>query len=209
MQNLKKWSRNLVVLCVATMLFAGCGGGGGSSSTPAPTTGSVKFVNNATFNYWIDEAYVALSSSSTWGTKRNSSAILPGSSWTLSGLAAGTYDARIVSFGTVSTYYAYSYVFPITVGTTYTLTATDSSYTGSLIVDNTNATFPITALYVSTTCLGCGTNVLSTSIAPLATRQIVNIPSGTYFVRAVQNGLNRDNSGVSIASHSYTTITYN
>ncbi len=206
MQTLKKWSMNWVVLCVFAMLFAGCGGGG--SSAPAPTTGSLK-VDNSFSTFWIDEVNVALSTSSSWGTKRNTSVIAAGSSWTLSGLAAGTYDARGVSIGAISTYYAYSYGFPITVGTTYSLTATDSSYTGSLIVYNTNLTFPITALYISATSLGGGSNVLSTSIAPGATRQIVNIPSGSYYVRAIQNGLNRDNSSVPIISHGYTNITYN
>lgn len=197
---------NLVLLCVSAMLFAGCGGGGDSS--PAPTTGSLK-IDNSAATVPIHELYVSLSTSPTWGAIRNTSTIAGGSSWTLSGLAAGTYDAKIASNAAVSSYYAYAYGFPITVGNTYTLTATNTSYTGSLIINNTNPTYPITALYVSTTCLGCGTNQITTSIAPGATRQLVNIPAGTYFVRAVQNGLNRDNSGVGIASYSYTTITYN
>jgi hypothetical protein len=209
MQLLKKWNMSWIVLCAAAMLFAGCGGGGGSSA-PAPTTGSVKFVNNATYNYWIDEAYVALSSSTTWGAQRNTSAIAPGSSWTLSGLTPGTYDAAIVSYGTVSTYYAYNGGFPITAGTTYTLTATDASYTGTLFVNNTSPTYPITAVYISTTpIVGGEPNQISTNVAPTTTREIVNIPSGTYYVRAVQNGVNRNNSGVSILSHGYITITYN
>ena len=209
MKNLKKWSMNLVVLCVTTMLFAGCGGGGGSSSPPAPTTGNLKIVNASLSGYTIDKAYASLSSSGTWGPQQNSSAIAAGSSLTLSGLTAGTYDAYIVSYGAISTYYAYNYGFPITVGNTYTLTATDASYTGSLIVYNTNATYPITALYISTSGDAGGTNVLSTSIAPGTSSQIVNILSGTYYVQAIQNGIARNNYPVSIPSHGYITLTYN
>ena len=108
MKNLKKWSMNLVVLCVATMLFAGCGGGGGGSSTPAPTPRNLQFVNSSTL-YEIDEVYAALSSSTSMGSKRNSSAIMPGTSWTLSGLTAGTYDASIISYGTVSNYWTVTF----------------------------------------------------------------------------------------------------
>jgi hypothetical protein len=99
--------------------------------------------------------------------------------------------------------------FAVTAGSTYTLTASNTSYTGTLVVNNTNGANSITALYVSTTAFGGGTNVLSSSIAPGASRNIVNIPSGSYFVRAVHGGVNRDNAGVSIASHSWTGITYN
>lgn len=205
-----KWIKNLVALGAAAMLLAGCGGGGGSSTpaAAAPTTGSVKFTNSST-SYAIDEAYLALSSAPTWGVKRNSSAIATGTSWTLSGVAPDTYDSFITSYGSVSNYYAYSYGFAVTAGSTYTLTASDTSYTGTLVVNNNNATNSITALYVSTTALGSGANVLSTPIAPNTSRNIVNIPSGSYFVRAVLGGANQDNSGVAIASHSWTGITYN
>lgn len=111
--------------------------------------------------------------------------------------------------GAVSSYYAYAYGFSITAGNTYTLTVNNSSYTGSLVIINNNPTYAITAMYVSTTALGGGVNQLSTSIAPGTTRQIVGIPAGSYYVRAVQNGVNRDNSGVTIASYNYTTLTYN
>lgn len=206
-----KWIKNLVALGAAAMLLAvaGCGGGGGGSSAPAaPTTGSVKFANNSTL-YAIDEAYLALPSDPTWGVKRNSSAIATGASWTLSGITPATYDSAITSYGSVSNYYAYSYGIAVTAGSTYTLTASDTSYTGTLVVNNNNATNSITALYVSTTAMGSGANVLSTPIAPNTSRNIVNIPSGSYFVRAVLGGVNRDNSGVPIASHSWTGITYN
>lgn len=209
MQASIKVIKKLAVLCAVATLLAGCGGGGGGSSTPAaPTTGSVQFTNNST-SYAIDEAYLSLTTDATWGVKRNTSAIAVGTSWTLSGVTPGTYDSAITSYGSVSNYYAYSMGFAVTAGATYTLTASNTSYTGTLVVNNTNGTNSITALYVSTTTLGGGTNVLSSSIAPGTSRNIVNIPSGSYYVRAVHGGVNRDNAGVSIASHSWTGITYN
>jgi hypothetical protein len=208
MQISKKWSVNSVVLCVVAILLAGCGGGGGGGSTPAaPTTGSVKFTNSSTL-FAIDEAYLALPADPTWGVKRNSSAIATGTSWTLSGVAPNTYDSAITSYGSVSNYYAYSYGFAVTAGSTYTLTASNTSYTGTLVVNNTSGINSITALYVSTSGYGMGGNVLSSSIAPGTSRNIVNIPSGTYFVSAVHGGVTRNNSA-SIASHSWTGLTYN
>ncbi len=211
MQISNKRSVSLVVLCaVAAMLLVACGGGGGSSApAPAavvPTTGTVQITNNST--HPIDEVFVALSTSTTWGAKRNSSVVAAGTSWSLPGLSPATYDSMIDSIGATSTYYGNARGFSVTAGGTYTLTATNASFSGTLIVNNTNATFPITALYVSATALGAGPNQLSTSIAPGTARQIVNIPAGTYFVRAVQNGVNIDNAGVPIASYSFTNIAY-
>lgn len=204
MLNGKKFLLFLALALAGAISLTGCGGGGSGSS--APTTGTVKFVNNGSL-YQIDQAYVALSTSTSWGAQRNSSAIAPGSTWSLSGVAPGTYDSSIVSLGSVSTYYGYSYGFSVTAGNTYTLTATDSSYTGSLVVNNTNVTYPITALYVSTSGYGAGANQLSTSIAAGGSRQIVKIPAGFYYVTAVMNGVNY-NGTATIASHSYTTMNY-
>src|SRR5512145_2548015 len=158
-----KWIKNLVALGAAAMLLAGCGGGGGGSSAPAaPTTGSVQFTNSSTL-YAIDEAYLALPTDATWGAKRNPSAIATGTSWTLSGITPATYDSSITSYGSVSNYYAYSYGIAVTAGSTYTLTASNTSYTGTLVVNNTNGTNSITALYVSTSGYGVGGNVLTSS----------------------------------------------
>jgi hypothetical protein len=109
----------------------------------------------------------------------------------------------------ISTYYAYKTNFAITSGNTYALTVYDSSFSGTLIVNNNSASYPITALYISTTSLGGGVNQLSTSIAPLGTRQIVGLPSGTYYVRAVRNGSYLDVIGEPIGAHSYTTHNFN
>lgn len=216
MNVVKKGSMIVALLGLTAILFAGCGGGGGSSSPPAAPpaaatpTGTFKITNNTTAsnNYGLDEIYVSLSSSSSWGSQLNTTSIASGSSWSQD-FATDTYDFRAKSNGTVSYYYTYKMGFAITDSTTYSLQAIDSSFTGSLKLVNNSLSYSITALYVSTSSLGGGTNQLSTSIAPGATRYLVDVPTGTYYVRAVRNGVNYDNTAVSVASHSYTTITYN
>ncbi len=187
------------------LTMTGCGGGaGGSSGAAAPTTGTVSVVNNGSL-YGIDEVYVSLSTNTSWGAKQNSSAIAPGASWNLTNVPVGTYDSSIVSLGTTSTYYAYKLGFAVTAGGTYTLTATDSSYTGTLQINNNNATYAITAVYVSATSYGGGTNQITSNIAPGTSRQIIKIPAGSYYVRVVMNGVNTDGVAT-IASHSYTPV---
>ncbi len=201
----------LALALIGAVSLTGCGGGGGggsSSTSTTPTTGTVQFVNSGSL-YSIDELYLSLSSSTSWGVKQNSSAIAPGVTFNLNSVPVGTYDAKAVSLGTTSTYYMYKYAFGVTAGSTYTLTNTDSSWSGTLIINNTNAVNSITAVYVSTTALGSGANQISSSVAPGTSRQIVAVPAGTYFVRVVQGGVNRDNTGVGVASHSFTTMTYN
>jgi hypothetical protein len=161
-------------------------------------------VNNGSL-YGIDEVYVSLSTNTSWGAKQNSSAIAPGASWNLTNVPVGTYDSSIVSLGATSTYYAYKYGFAVAAGTTYTLTATDSSYTGTLQVNNNNATYAITAVYVSTTSYGGGANQITSNIAPGTSRQIIKIPAGNYYVRVVMNGVNTDGVAT-ITSHSYTPV---
>jgi hypothetical protein len=96
----KVWSMNLAMLCVAVMLIAGCGGGGSSTpSTPAATTGSLSIANNSSSQ--IDEVDLSLHSSSSWGSQRNSSVILAGYIWTLSGIPPDIYDTRAISNGAV------------------------------------------------------------------------------------------------------------
>lgn len=191
------------------------------SSAKTINVGSISGVNftvgivaaNGTLNIWnssssmIDQAFTRLSSSNWWGLPWNGSSLAPGSSWSRS-LTPGTYDNQVVSLGAISTYYAYDWAYSITSGNTHSFVVTDQDFTGTLLINNLNTTYPITAVYVSATSLGGGPNQLSTSIVPSSSRQIVGLPSGTYYVRIVQNGANIDGTST-IASHSYTTININ
>ncbi len=224
MQLMNKWNMNWFMLCVATVLITGCGNGGfhtagtstststggtgtGGAGTGGAGTGSLTVVNNATAA--IDAVYVPLTTDPTWGSIKNpSSPIGVGASWTLTGLASGTYDVRVYSTLTTSIYRAEQYGFPVTAGATQTVAFANADYTGSLEVTNSSATLPITALYVSATALGAGGNVLSSDIVPTGVRQIIYIPKGAVFVRAVRGGVNIDVSNVAIASYSFTPISF-
>jgi hypothetical protein len=206
-----KLASTLAVLSILSL--TGCGGGGSSStgnnstgSNITPITGNIKFINNSATGHSIDEVYAVLTTSTSYGSKLNTSPIAAGSSWTLSGLSTGLYKARVGSVGTSSTYYAYGTNVLVTAGTIQSLTATDSNFTGSLIVTN-NSGSPITALYVSPTAYGAGTSQITTSIANLSTYQLRGIPSGNYFVEAVINGIKKDVTA-SISSYSTTNISY-
>jgi hypothetical protein len=170
-----------------------------------PAPGTLTIFNASSSQ--IDQAYTRLSSSSSWGLPWNGSSLSTGLSWSLS-LTPGTYDNQVASLGTTSTYYAYDLAYTITSGSTHSFNVSDQDFTGTLLINNLNTTYPITEVYVSATTIGGGPNQLSTSIAPTLSRQIVDLPSGTYYVRVVQNGVNID-STTPVASHSYTPININ
>jgi hypothetical protein len=194
----------VAALLLSSVVFS-CGGGGGGS-TPPPTTGSFKLTNSSGFT--IDEVYVALSSDSSWGAIQNSSTIPSGSSWTLTNITPDTYDMRAVVNGAYSTYFTYATGFAITAGATHSITTNLSGFTGSLILTNTNATYSITAVYVSPASSGTwGANQISSSIAPSATRQIIDIPPGSYDVRIYRNAAYTYSYGILIGSIAYTNLT--
>ena len=208
MKVIKKGSMIVVLLAVVAVFLAACPGGSSKSPPPPPppTTGSFKLTNNATAD--IDELYFVLSSNVIWGSKQNTNPILAGNSFTVTNIPPGTYDSRAVVIGAVSTYYSYLMGFSITAGNTYNATTSNSGFTGSAFIYNSNGTYSITALYVSKTGYGSayGPNVLSTPIFPLTTSQFVDISSGPWYVRAVRNGINYDGM-VTIISLGYTNIT--
>jgi hypothetical protein len=196
------WLRGALLLFLGTGLLA-CGGK--STKTPAPTTGSLALTNNATAT--INEVYVTPVSSTVWGPIQNSAAISPGSTWTLSGLPAGSYDGKAVSIGAVGRYNAYASGLLITVGTTYPTSIVNSSFTGSLRV--TNGPFStITGLYVVPAgAASWGANQLTSTIPPSGVLVLNNLGAGAWDVRCFHADLTA-NAGYSIgvASLSYTNI---
>lgn len=135
---------------LAAFLCVACSGGGddGGGSPPPPTTGAIR-LQNAT-SYTIHEAYAAPSSSSSWGVQRNGSPIAPSNSFTVSNLAPGTWDARAVSIGTSSPFFAYGFDLPVVAGQTLEIFAENADFTGSVRVTNESA-YAITAVYITPT----------------------------------------------------------
>jgi hypothetical protein len=172
------------------------------------TYGSLKVQNNTTVT--IGYVYCVLSTSTVWGSDWLGTNILPsGSSFTISTLSPGTYSARLAVSGTYSYYYSYGNNMAITTGNTYALTAINSGFTGTLHIVNSNASYPITELYVSlSTNTTWGSNQLTTSIAASGTFNLSDIPAGTYDVKAVRNGTTYTNMGIVVPSINYLTITY-
>jgi hypothetical protein len=183
--------------------------GGGSSPPPPPpppTTGSLQLTNGAALP--INEVYVSLSTSTTWGAVRNSTAIAPSAVWTLDGLAPGTYDAAATINGAVGTYYAYLMGFPIVAGVTYPVTAVTGDFTGSLRVVN-GATSTITELYVSLPSDPTwGPNQLVAAI-PLSGVVVMNdVAPGPWDVLCVHADASSNTFlSVTIASLGYATVT--
>lgn len=116
----------LLLAVMFSLTLASCG------DDEKKTTSSAKlvFVNNST--YTINSLYVDLSTSLTWGSsKLGSSTLAPGASFTISGVAPGTYDV-IVSTATSNSnpssghgWYDDSAVF--VAGYQYTYTMTNST----------------------------------------------------------------------------------
>ncbi len=168
------------------LVLAACGGG--SSPQPLPPTGNVVFTNAATVP--VDELYVASTADPSWGSPRNPTSISPSTTFTVAGLAPGGYDARAIFFGVNSTYYAFLFDFPVIANTNFNLTATNSSFTGSMKIQNTNVSgVPLSIINVVPYPDGSsglwGANQLVTPLAPGALLHLTQIPSGTYDVRCV------------------------
>ena len=199
-------TRRALLAFAAAALCACSGGGSSNPPPPAPTTGSMELTNGTSSSY-IDEVYVAPSTSATWGSIQNGSSIAPSAVWTLNGIPPDTYDAKVVVIGSVGRYNAYAYGFPITAGTTFATTVYSSDFTGSLRVVNGSSS-SITGLYVVPPGAGTwGSNQLSASIPLSGVFILNNIPSGSWDVRCLHaDATTNTGYGVSIGSITYTTV---
>jgi hypothetical protein len=174
----------IICLLSAAFTLASCGGGGGS----ATTTGSLSIINSTSKN--MTEVYLAETSSAYWGTNHLSSSIASGDSVLLTDIPTGTYDCLAVFTDSYSTYYAYATDFPITDGQTYTLTAYDSSLSGSIKIANNHASLLINRIYIITDLAttpspgdaSWGTPVFDTPMSPGASLQFIGMVPGNYDV---------------------------
>jgi hypothetical protein len=196
--------RVLIGILMSSLLLVGCGGGG--SDPPPPPTGAIRIVNGT--SYPIDETYVAPSSSSTWGEIRNATDIPPSYSITIDYLTPGLWDANLVTYGDLSTYYAHAWDLNVLSQQTVEAYADDGDFSGSLEVTNGSA-YSITALYVAPTgTLAWGPNQLSASVPSTSTFHLYDIPRDSYDVRCDYSvGSPAVGGPYSIASFSVTSIT--
>jgi hypothetical protein len=200
-----------VLAVLAGVLVAACGGGGGNQSAPPPPpTGTLRLVNSSSYN--MDETYVVPSSASSWGS--NLGSVSSGSTVSMA-LPVGSWDLKAVSYGTTSKYYTGYTGANIVAGSTFQLTAYDSSYTGSMQVFNNNATYTLTGLYVVYSPNGgsWGSNWLTAGLAYGGSFTLSGMPTSyTYDVECVWAGRTPSTSigtGYSVGSHAITTVNCN
>lgn len=93
---MKKRLAMMAVMCfVALSLLVGCGGGGGGDSTPAPTTATLRLINNSTVS--VTDVRISTVNSNNWGVNQLSSAVAPNTTRDIINIPVGTYDLRATS----------------------------------------------------------------------------------------------------------------
>jgi hypothetical protein len=176
---------------------------------PPPPPGAIQLLNGSA--YPIDEVYVARSSSPTWGSNRTGSAILAGSSLTVSGLTPGSWDVAAVSYGGEGEYFTYAWYLPVVSGEILQTSVGDSSYTGSLKVTNGNATFSLAELYVVPTGAAWGWNLLADTGPIVASTSGVldGFAPDDYDYMCVHSDGFTQTGAATIGSHALTSIACN
>jgi hypothetical protein len=207
--------KRLIALSLTTLALAlsSCGDEeevSPAALAPAVTTGSLKLLNNCSTSS-ITSAHLSPSSQSTWGANKLSAAIAAGSNFTMTDLTPGNYDGKAVVLGVYSIYSGVLFNIPITAGNTYTATANDSTFTGSMEITNGTVGSNITGLYVSPTSSPTwGPNYATSNITPSGKKHLYDMPAGNYDVKVVWNvGADSIYTGGGVASLVLTTLTVN
>ncbi len=182
-----------------SVLFFACNSSGGSVNTnnnaannnpqaevPAtPTTGSILLHNDSSVE--IDELYVALSSSPTWGDNRLAVSLAAGLDISVADLEPDNYDIAVVVNTVDSSYFGYLFNESISAGEIQSVIANDTSFTGSLKISNDSSggeTADITGVYLRVSgTLDWGTNQISSNIASSNSEQIVGMPTDDYEIK--------------------------
>jgi hypothetical protein len=149
------------------------------SAQPGPPSGSLRVVNGSTST--ISQLFVSPASQSTWGPNQLTTSIPPGGSTTVNGIPPGSYDLKAVASGGATTWQTNGVT--IVAGGTFTWTVLPPA--GSLRVVNSTS-YTITQLFVSPASQGTwGADQLPTTIPPGGSFTVVDIPAGTYDLKAV------------------------
>jgi len=152
------------------------------TATFAQAPGSLQVVNSTSFT--VSALYLSPAGAGTWGPNTLTSPIAPAGTFTLGGLAAGTYDLRAVASDGTTAWQ--SNAVTIVAGGQYTWTLLPPTPTvGALSVTNGTAS-SIAELYLSPAAATTwGPNRLTTQIAPGGTFTLADVPAGTYDVMAI------------------------
>jgi hypothetical protein len=152
-------------------------------TAPAPTTGSVRLVNNYAFP--VTELYVAPMSAPTWGPDFVAGSVpTGGGTFTVTDVPPGSYKLRAVASNAA---FAEQFNVSVTAGNTYVWTV-DEAPAASLTVVNGSG-FSVTELYVSPSTSGTwGPDQLAGTISPGGSFTLTGIPPGTWDFKAVSAG---------------------
>jgi hypothetical protein len=177
-----KWV--VLVFMAAVMLFlSSCGGGGGDDDT---TPGTIELNNNSVVT--IDGFYLAPVDQASWGPNILGRSLFSGQQTFIVDIFPGFYDAKVRGAGAYSDYFGYLYDIPIAPGDVIPLNVYNSSFTGSLEIRNTTVGASIIGVYVvRADAPTWGTNLISSVIGPLGSRQIIDITPGLHDVKIVWN----------------------
>ena len=205
---MNKLLRLIFVLTFASLLACGSSGGGGGAPPP-PTTGNCLLNNQSGVS--IDTVNFSDSGSILWGPDQLTGSLSSGSTFTITNIPPGTYDGRAINYGASSTYYAYLFGIPITVGNTYTITALSTSFTGTVETINNFVGESIAELYISPVSSGTwGLNQLSSPITTGSSLQITDIAPGSYDIGYHwSDGVDTYQMGISVSSLTTFSMTWN
>ncbi len=95
----------------------------------------------------------------------------------------GSWDAKLVTYGDLSTYYAYASDLNVLAGQTIDLSFADYHFSGSLDVKNNNPYRSILYLYIRPSLGTWSANQLPASLAYPSTFQFSDLASGSYDVQ--------------------------
>ncbi len=178
------YKKGILIFCTLVFLsvFVSCV----DWDDPFYGTGELTLYNNTSLT--INAFYLTHVSAPTWGPNRLEAPVPSGTSYTLTDIIAGTYDAKAVIIGALSTYFAYAYDIPVYAWGMTDLVAFNSDFSGSLKIVNDTVTASITGIYLSPTGSGSwGPNQITSSIAPGDYVHFYDLPADSYDVRIVWN----------------------
>jgi hypothetical protein len=182
-RGMKQWSLLAVVAiaAVAALGLSGC-----VSGDDIIALGTIELNNNSVVT--INGFYLAPVDQRSWGPNILSGPLFPGQRTFIVDIVPGYYDARVTASGQYSDYFGYLYDIPITEGAYLPRYVTNASFTGSLeIYNDTSAYFIVGVYVVPASAPTWGSNLLSSSIGPFNSRQIIDIEPGLHDVRIVWN----------------------
>jgi hypothetical protein len=205
-----KWMRFDLIFLVVVVVFSLCScaysGNHGRDGNHDYSLGAIELNNYS--DATIDHFYLAPSAQPSWGSNMLADFIYPAENFQLTDIDQGYYNAKITAGGPYSDYFAYIDGIQIESGQIYTLDVHNSSFTGSLELNNNSSSASIIGIYVvSVNNPTWGDNQTSSDIPPSGQIHLNDLDPGRYDVRVVWNvGPESIYNDISVDSLALTTL---